>query len=171
MLSYIISINQKKIWVLKMYLTMKQNSEKKQNLNWFHTDLGPPLHSWVFVLKRITFATVTPIIYTTPAFSKSKKWDFWKRCRLRFKFENFGVAFQCKRTKTETFENDGMAAHIRSAYHWRPCKQWHHTRSIRRGVEVISLWHCWGGMKPRFLWLRPSAHLHCLVSCFSFSSW
>ncbi len=30
------------------------------------------------------------------------------------------------------------------------------TASIRRGVEVISLWHCWGGMKPRFLWLWPS---------------
>ncbi len=25
--------------------------------------------------------------------------------------------------------------------------------------------------KPRFLWQRPSAHLHFLVSCFSFSSW
>ncbi len=38
-------------------------------------------------------------------------------------------------------------------------------------VEVISLWHCWGGMKTRFLWQWPSAHLHFLVSCFSFSSW
>ncbi len=28
-----------------------------------------------------------------------------------------------------------------------------------------------GGMKPRFLWQWPSAHLHFLVSCFSFSSW
>ncbi len=45
------------------------------------------------------------------------------------------------------------------------------TASIRRGMEVISLWHCWGGMKPRFLWQWPSAHLHFLVSCFSFSSW
>ncbi len=45
------------------------------------------------------------------------------------------------------------------------------TASMRRGVEVISLWHCWGGMKPRFLWQWPSAHLHVLVSCFSFSSW
>ncbi len=45
------------------------------------------------------------------------------------------------------------------------------TASIRRGMEVISLWHCWGGMKPRFLWLWPSAHLNFLVSCFSFSSW
>ncbi len=44
------------------------------------------------------------------------------------------------------------------------------TASIRRGMEVISLWHCWGGMKPRFLWQWPSAHLHFLVSCFSFSS-
>ncbi len=34
------------------------------------------------------------------------------------------------------------------------------TASIRRGMEVISLWHCWGGMKPRFLWQWPSAHLH-----------
>ncbi len=33
------------------------------------------------------------------------------------------------------------------------------TASIRRGMEVISLWHCWGGMKPRFLWQWPSAHL------------
>ncbi len=38
------------------------------------------------------------------------------------------------------------------------------TASIRRGMEVISLWHCWGGMKPRFLWQWPSAHLHFLVS-------
>ncbi len=45
------------------------------------------------------------------------------------------------------------------------------TALIRRGMEVISLWHCWGGMKPRFLWQWPSAHLHFLVSCFSFSSW
>ncbi len=45
------------------------------------------------------------------------------------------------------------------------------TASIRRGMEVISLWHCWGGMKPRFLWQWPSAHLHFLVFCFSFSSW
>ncbi len=42
---------------------------------------------------------------------------------------------------------------------------------IRRGMEVISVWHCWGGMKPRFIWQCPSAHLHFLVSCFSFSSW
>ncbi len=34
------------------------------------------------------------------------------------------------------------------------------TASIWRGMEVISLWHCWGGMKPRFLWQWPSAHLH-----------
>ncbi len=27
------------------------------------------------------------------------------------------------------------------------------------------------GWKPRFIWQRPSAHLHFLVSCFSFSSW
>ncbi len=36
---------------------------------------------------------------------------------------------------------------------------------------VISLWHCWVVWKPRFLWQWPSAHLHFLVSCFSFSSW
>ncbi len=45
------------------------------------------------------------------------------------------------------------------------------TASMRRGMEVISLWHCWGGVKPRFLSQWPSAHLHFLVSCFSFSSW
>ncbi len=44
------------------------------------------------------------------------------------------------------------------------------TASIRRGMEVIC-WHCWGGMKTRFLWPWSSAHLHFLVSCFSFSSW
>ncbi len=38
-------------------------------------------------------------------------------------------------------------------------------------MELISLWHCWGGVKPRFLWQWPSAHLHFWVSCFSFSSW
>ncbi len=38
------------------------------------------------------------------------------------------------------------------------------TASILRGMEVISLWHCWGGMKPRFLGQWPSAHLHVLVS-------
>ncbi len=43
------------------------------------------------------------------------------------------------------------------------------TASIRRGMEVISLWHCWGVWKPRFIWQWPSAHLHFLVSCFSFS--
>ncbi len=45
------------------------------------------------------------------------------------------------------------------------------TVSVRRVMEVISLWHCWGGVKPRFLWQWSSAHLHFLVSCFSFSSW
>ncbi len=45
------------------------------------------------------------------------------------------------------------------------------TASIRRGMEVISLWHCWGGMEAQILWQWPSAHLHFLVSCFSFSSW
>ncbi len=36
------------------------------------------------------------------------------------------------------------------------------TASIRRGMEVISVWHCWGGMEARFLWQWPSAHLHFL---------
>ncbi len=45
------------------------------------------------------------------------------------------------------------------------------TASVRRGMEVISLWHCWGGVKPRFLSQWPSAHLQFLVSCFSSSSW
>ncbi len=44
------------------------------------------------------------------------------------------------------------------------------TASIQRVMEVISLWLCWGAM-PRFLWQWPSAHLHFLVSCFSFFSW
>ncbi len=26
------------------------------------------------------------------------------------------------------------------------------TASIRRGMEVISLWHCWGGIKPQVSW-------------------
>ncbi len=43
--------------------------------------------------------------------------------------------------------------------------------SIRRGMEVISLWHCWGGMEARVSWQWPSAHLHFLVSCSHFSSW
>ncbi len=44
------------------------------------------------------------------------------------------------------------------------------TASIRHGMEVISgtAGVAW---KPRFLWQWPSAHLHFLVSCFSFSSW
>ncbi len=45
------------------------------------------------------------------------------------------------------------------------------TASIRRGMEVISLWHCWGGMEAQVSLTLPSAHLHFLVSCFSFSSW
>ncbi len=44
------------------------------------------------------------------------------------------------------------------------------TASIRRGMEVISLWHCWGGVKPSFIWQWPSAHLHFLVSCFSWKA-
>ncbi len=45
------------------------------------------------------------------------------------------------------------------------------TASIRRGMEVISLWHCWGGMEAQVsltVAFRSSAFL---VSCFSFSSW
>ncbi len=45
------------------------------------------------------------------------------------------------------------------------------TASIRRGMEVISVWHCWGGMEAQVSLTVPSAHLHFLVSCFSFFSW
>ncbi len=38
------------------------------------------------------------------------------------------------------------------------------TASIRRGMEVISLWHCWGGMEA-----QVSLTVAFLVSCFSFS--
>ncbi len=41
------------------------------------------------------------------------------------------------------------------------------TASIRRRMEVISLWHCWGGMEAQWL----SGHLHCWVWCLSSSSW
>ncbi len=40
---------------------------------------------------------------------------------------------------------------------------WHGGWSVCGTAEVV-----W---KPRFLWQWPSAHLHFLVSCFSFSSW
>ncbi len=42
-----------------------------------------------------------------------ENWDFWKAAD----------PVLVKRTKTETFENDGVAAHIRTAYPWRPLKQ------------------------------------------------
>ncbi len=45
------------------------------------------------------------------------------------------------------------------------------TASIRRGMEVISLWHCWGGMEAQVSWQWPSGHLHCWVWCLSSSSW
>ncbi len=32
-------------------------------------------------------------------------------------------------------------------------------------MEVISLWHCWGGMEAQVLWQWPSGHLHCWVWC------
>ncbi len=38
---------------------------------------------------------------------------------------------------------------------------------MRRGMEVISPWHCSGVMKPRLLWYRSSGHLHCWVWCLS----
>ncbi len=45
------------------------------------------------------------------------------------------------------------------------------TASMRRGMETISPWHTSGVMKPRLLWQRPSALLHCWVWCLSSSSW
>ncbi len=45
------------------------------------------------------------------------------------------------------------------------------TASMRRGMEVISLWHCSGVMKHRLLLYQPSGHLHCWVWCLSSSSW
>ncbi len=33
------------------------------------------------------------------------------------------------------------------------------TASMRRGMEVIGLWHCSGVMKHRLLWYQPSGHL------------
>ncbi len=65
---------------------------------------------------------VTPVVYSTPAFWMLENGDF-ENAADPFYFENSGVAFQCKRTKTESFKNDGVAAHIRSEYPWWPCKQ------------------------------------------------
>ncbi len=36
------------------------------------------------------------------------------------------------------------------------------TASIRRGMEVISLWHCGGGMEAQVSLIAASGHLHCL---------
>ncbi len=53
---------------------------------------------------------VTPIVYTYT------KTETFENAAGPVLVENSGVAFQCNRTKMETFENDGMAAHIRSSY-------------------------------------------------------
>ncbi len=45
------------------------------------------------------------------------------------------------------------------------------TASIRRGMEVISLWHCWGGMEAQVSLTLAISSFAFLVSCFSFSSW
>ncbi len=45
------------------------------------------------------------------------------------------------------------------------------TASIRRGMEVISLWHCWGGMEAQVSLTVAFSSSAFLVSCFSFSSW
>ncbi len=58
---------------------------------------------------------VTPVVYTTPAFSRSKT-ETLKMLQTPFYFENSGVVFQCKLIKTDSFENNGLAAHILSLY-------------------------------------------------------
>ncbi len=45
------------------------------------------------------------------------------------------------------------------------------TASIRRGVEVISLCHCWGGMEAQVSLTVAFSSSAVLVSWFSFSSW
>ncbi len=45
------------------------------------------------------------------------------------------------------------------------------TASIRRGMEVISLRHCWGRMEAQVSLIVAFSSSACLVSCFSFSSW
>ncbi len=44
-----------------------------------------------------------------------RKLRLLKTLQTPLQFENSGDAFQCKQTKMETFENDGVAAHILSA--------------------------------------------------------
>ncbi len=45
------------------------------------------------------------------------------------------------------------------------------TVSIRHGMEVISLWHCWGGMEAQVSLTVSFSSSAFLVSGFSFSSW
>ncbi len=66
------------------------------------------------------FVTDTPIVYTTPALSRLKTETFLNAADAVLVWKT-RVAFQCK--EMETFENDGVAAHILSAYTWWPCKQ------------------------------------------------
>ncbi len=45
------------------------------------------------------------------------------------------------------------------------------TASIRRGMEVISLWHCWGGMEAQVSLTVAFSSSACWVWCLSSSSW
>ncbi len=45
------------------------------------------------------------------------------------------------------------------------------TASIRRGMEVISLWHCWGGMEAQVSLTVAFSSSAFFWSRFSFSSW
>ncbi len=45
------------------------------------------------------------------------------------------------------------------------------TASIRRGMDVISLWHCWGVMEAQVSLTVTFSSSVFLVSCFSFFSW
>ncbi len=45
------------------------------------------------------------------------------------------------------------------------------TASIRRGMEVISLWHCWGGMETQVYLTVAFSSSAFFWSRFSFSSW
>ncbi len=56
--------------------------------------------------KLYNFCYGYDVVYTT----------LLKTLQTQVQFENSRVVFQCKQTKTETFENDGVAAHIRSVY-------------------------------------------------------
>lgn len=56
---------------------------------------------------------VTPVVYYASIF-ETQNWRLLKMLQTLFQFENAGDAFQYKWTKTLTFENDGVAAHIHS---------------------------------------------------------